>query len=86
MPIENFYKYGYKYKQKIMERDISYFSNSDNHKDILDDDNQRLNEILRLRGIYDKLDKNSINNIWSILQALIILTEEYVKIKYGKLK
>ncbi len=86
LPIENFYKYGYKYKEKIMEKDISYFSNSENHKDVLDDDNYRLNEILRLRGIYDKLDKNSVDNIWSILQALIILTEEYTHIKYGKLK
>lgn len=83
MPIENFYKYGYQYKQKIMEKDITYFSNCDNHKDITNNDSQKLNEILRLKGIYEKLDKQSIDNIWSILQALIILTEEYVKLKYN---
>jgi hypothetical protein len=42
-----------------------------------------INEILRLQNIYEILDEESKNNIWNIFNALLILGEEYIKIKYS---
>tara|TARA_B100001964_G_C14120125_1_gene547923 strand:- start:68 stop:442 length:375 start_codon:yes stop_codon:yes gene_type:complete len=80
LPIQKFAKYGLKYKKKIMEKDESYFENKDNHKDVLQDHNDKLSEILRLKDIYYNLDEESKKNVWSIFQALLILTEEYIEL------
>lgn len=42
-----------------------------------------LDEIMRLQDIYINLDDTSKSNIWDIFQALLIIGEEYVKIKYS---
>ena len=39
-----------------------------------------LNEILRLKDIYYKLDKSSQKEVWSYFKALIILSEDYLKL------
>ena len=65
------------YKQKIMEKDESYFYNTDNHEEKIRNDRDTINEILRLKEIYNKLDKDSINEVWQYFQALVILSEEY---------
>ena len=36
-----------------------------------------LSEIMRLKDIYYKLDKDSRENVWAILQALLQLSIEY---------
>lgn len=81
LPIQQFCQYGLHYKKKIMEKDESYFKNVDNHKDYIDNDKNKLNEILRLKGIIDKVDEESKENVWSIFQALVILAEEYMELK-----
>lgn len=108
IPIEQFLIYALPIRDKIINRDESYFIN-ENNEDILDDkikkssdfkksldlsekvfnnddDNKyknAINEILRLQNIYEHLDIESKNNIWDIFNALLILGEEYVKIKYS---
>ena len=42
-----------------------------------------VDEILRLQNIYGVLDIESKNNIWDIFNALLVLGEEYIKIKYS---
>ena len=42
-----------------------------------------INEILRLQNIYEVLDDESKTNIWDIFNALLVLGEEYIKIKYS---
>ena len=61
-----------------MNKDESYFYNTDNHENIIKNDKNTINEILRLKEIYNKLDRDSINEVWEYFQALIILSEEYV--------
>jgi hypothetical protein len=39
---------------------------------------------LALKNIYVYLDQTSKDNLWDILQALLILGEDYIKIKYDK--
>jgi hypothetical protein len=40
-----------------------------------------LDEILRLKNIYFSLDDNSKNNLWDILQAMLVLSEDYFRYK-----
>jgi len=77
LPIQEYCKNVLPYKQKIMTKDESYFYNTDNHQNVIKDDRNTINEILRLKEIYTKLDKDSINEVWEYFQALIILSEEY---------
>ena len=61
----------------IETRNEEYFKNTDNHKDSINNSNTALFEIIKLQGIYSKLDKKSKDNLWDILQALLQLSKEY---------
>jgi len=80
LPIQQFCSYGLIYKKQIMSKNDAYFKNTDNHSNYIHK-NTTLNEILRLNNIYDKIDEESKENVWSIFQALVILAEEYQKLK-----
>lgn len=82
LPIENFLYYAIEYRDKILNRDESYFC--DNNLAINNVEKvEKLDEIFRLQNIYINLDQVSKNNVWDIFQALLVLGEEYIKIKYG---
>jgi hypothetical protein len=86
LPIERFLIYALPHRDKILQRDESYFTENDNYyKDLKDDDN-KLNEILRLKNIYNILDNNSKKNIWNIFQAMLYLGDEYIKYRVKKKK
>lgn len=72
--VENFCKTVVNNKEKII-------NNNDNIE--TSKYSKALDEIIRLQDIYTKLDNQSKSNIWDILQALLIIGEEYVKIKYS---
>jgi hypothetical protein len=78
LPIESFLTHVLPMRDKILNRDETYFINTDNHKDKIQDDNNILNEILRLQGIYNQIDETSKSNVWDIFQALLFLGEEYL--------
>lgn len=85
LPIKRFSEYALKHKQKIMEKDPDYFLNEDTYKtDVVeyygDESEKYLNDILYLKQVYLNVDDDSKENIWSILQVLIHLTEEYIKL------
>ncbi len=79
MPIEQFLVYALPLRDKILNRDESYFSNNDNHIDKIGDNENALNEILRLQNIYSKLDETSRSNVWDIFQAMLVLGEDYIR-------
>ena len=60
----------------IETRNESYFENTDNHMDNITSENA-LMEIIKLQGIYSQLNKESKDNLWDILQALLQLSKEY---------
>jgi hypothetical protein len=76
-----------KYKDKILNKDVSYFSDKNNYSTQLNelesqyDNNDIMFEILRLKEIYYKLNESSRDNVWDILQALLQLTIEYNEFK-----
>ena len=77
------------FKDKIFAKDETYFTNESNYMDKVNDSgiNNRfsndkvLSEIFRLKDIYYKLNGESRENVWAILQALVQLTLEYCQIK-----
>ena len=84
LPIEQFSCHALPVRDKIINEDESYFINIDNNNDEIKDDAQKLNEILKLKDIYIKLNEESKSNIWYIFQALLALCEQYVAMKYVK--
>jgi hypothetical protein len=74
-------------KDKILNRDESYFNNPDNHtKDAEEAANyiknqNPLDEIIRLQGIYKQLSKDSKENVWDMTQAMLIIAMEYIELK-----
>ena len=80
LPIQQFIQHVLPYRTKIFEKDESYFNENDNHKEKINGNEDTLTEILRLQTIYYKLDKDSQNELWNYMQALTILSEEYLKL------
>ncbi len=81
MPIKTFLVEVSPYKEKIFNKDESYFLNiEDNSKDDRVNDDEVLSEILRLKDIYSKLDNQSRSEVWNYFQALIVISEEYVNL------
>jgi len=81
LPIENFLIHALPLRDKILNRDETYFANNDNHKEAVGDDEFIINEILRLQNIYIQLDEISKSNLWDIFQAMLILGEDYIRLK-----
>jgi len=84
LPIERFLVNALPLRDKILNRDETYFNNYENHNIEINKDELILNEILRLKDIYYKLDEKSKCNIWDIFQALLFLGEEYIKLNEHK--
>ena len=84
LPIENFLYYAIECRDKIMNRDESYFCDETvitSNKNFVRND--ALDEIFKLQNIYSVLDDTSKDNVWDIFQALLILGEDYIKCKYS---
>ena len=77
------------FKDKIFAKDETYFTNENNYMNKVNDSgindkftsDKVLSEIFRLKDIYYKLNEESRENVWAILQALVQLTLEYCQIK-----
>ena len=80
-PINFFIENVYIHKTKIINKDENYFNHNDDVLKHYNNDQYKLNEIFKLRGLYDKIDDESKNNTWIYLHALIGLTEEYMMAK-----
>ncbi len=75
------------FKKEIMAKDESYFNGTDdvllNEKfnEVIELSNKPssyvIDELLKLKDIYYKIDADSRDNVWAILQALLQLSIEY---------
>lgn len=80
-PINHFIENMYVHKHEIINKDEKYFYNYDlNSIDELNSDKSLLDEVLRLKNIYEKVDNESKNNLWTYLQAMLGIAEEYIMI------
>ena len=79
LPINHFIENTYPYKNEIINKDEKYFNGYDlNLIDQLNSDKTLLDEVLRLKNIYNKVDEESKNNLWTYLQAMLGIAEEYI--------
>jgi len=85
LPVQYFITYVHQSEKPLVKyiesRDETYFENTDNHKDHIGGTkygDSALIEIIRLQGIYSQLSKDSKDNVWDILQALLQLSNEYL--------
>jgi len=83
MAIQQFITEVLPYKDKIMDKDESYFLNIESEitNSISEEEKEStLSEILRLKDIYKGLDSESQQEVWNYFQALIVLAEEYLTV------
>jgi hypothetical protein len=87
LPIEQFLVHALPLRDKILNRDESYFIDKTiSYVEEGNNKKSKLDEILRLQNIYFKLDEKSKSNVWDIFQAMLVLGEEYVSINQNKYK
>ena len=84
LPIEQFSINALPLRDKILARDATYFNTNDDYCEKIKDDTYTLNEILRLKDIYNNLDEDSQKNIWDFFQAMLILSEEFIILRVNK--
>lgn len=74
LPIEKFTEFIYPYKEHIMNKHVDFFVKEPvNFEDY---NNIKCNDIIDLKQIFLSIDDESKDNIWEILQALVLLCEE----------
>jgi hypothetical protein len=81
LPIQHFIHYAMPMKDKILNRDETYITNTDNHSDKVKNHDSALTEILRLTNIYGGLSQESKDTVWDMLMVLVITTMEYMQLK-----
>ena len=79
LPLEQFLIYALPIREKIMNKDESFFANKENHIKTVGDNKDILDDIIRLHNIYEHLNAESKSNVWDIFQALLHLGEEYIR-------
>ena len=80
LPIKLWIENGLEYRQKIMNKDETYFLEKSINKS-----NNSFQEIFEIKEIYKEIDDKSKKNLWLYLQALVILSEDYIKDKINGL-
>jgi hypothetical protein len=80
LPIKLWIENGLEYRQKIMNKDETYFLEKSINKS-----NNSFQEIFEIKEIYKEIDDSSKKNLWLYLQALVILSEDYIKEKINLL-
>jgi len=86
LPIDCGIKYTLPYKDFVLNKDERYLADETNFEDEINSNtafNPELimSEIFRVKDIYYKLDADSKENVWAILQALVQLMIEYCELK-----
>ena len=90
MPIEQFAINVLPVKEMILTKNDSFFLAKDFVKSydgeflIQSSKEQAMQELLKLKDIYSQLDTESKKNMWDFFQALLCISEDYVKAKYMK--
>ena len=77
MPIQEFLLQATPVRDKILNRDESYFETDTALTTLVDVETKYIKNILKLQNIYTKLDKTSRDNVWQIFQCMLILAEEW---------
>jgi hypothetical protein len=74
--IELFGEYVIPYKQKIMEKDETFFLNKNDYDKDFDEDDMSMFENFHMEELWHTFDQNTKNNIFKYFNILIILYEK----------
>ena len=89
LPVQNFVLHGIPHESKILNKDSDYFLDEnvynnevEKHTRVVNEDktDYYLMEILNLKAIYLKTDKESRENLWDIVTALLLLSKKYTEL------
>lgn len=85
LPLQYFIHFVFKSEKPldeyILTRNEEYFTNTENHVEDIKNYDGSLMEIIRLKGIYEKLDDESKKNVWGNLEILLMLSKHYLQLK-----
>ena len=90
MPVEQFAINVLPVKEMILTKNDSFFLATEFVKEfdgeflVPSSKEQAMQELFRLKDIYLQLDSESKKNMWDFFEALVHISEEYVKAKYKK--
>ena len=84
-PIKRFSEYATEHEEQIMNRNPEYFMDENVYKDEIeknygDDSELYMDRILQFKEIYKQVDKESQDNLWDIIQALLLLSKKYLEL------
>lgn len=82
-PIQRFSKYALQHEEQIINKNPEYFMNETTYKEEIvknygENSDIYMDKILHFKEIYINVDEDSQENLWSIIQALLLLAKEYV--------
>ena len=80
-PIKYYIEFAIPVRDQILNEDEQFFLNYKNYENYVDKEGKKFIELLRLKHVWNDIDPDSKLNIWKIFQALLILSEDYVKFK-----
>jgi len=87
IPIKKFSVYALRSKKQILDKNPDYFLDENYYNKTVNEIYSKkeksdwyLAEILHLKTIYLAVDDESKENVWDILHALVILSEDYIKL------
>jgi hypothetical protein len=83
-PIKRFGHYAIDHETQIMNKNPEYFMDESIYKGEVEknygsESEKYMDKILQFKEIYLQVDTHSKENLWSILQALLLLSKEYQK-------
>jgi len=85
LAIENFYYYSLPHSSQIFSKNEHFFLDEDNLEDLTKGEHKQngelLNMIQELKHVWLKLDKDSKENLWTMIQAL-----HQLSLSYGQMK
>jgi hypothetical protein len=84
--IESFLVYALPVRDKIINKDETYFETNEDYKTKLNSDTISINDIINLKDIYKTLDIESKENIWDIIRALLELGDQYLILNKDKFR
>mgnify|MGYP001404576627 CR=1 FL=1 len=84
-PIKRFSEYAIDHEKQIMDRNPEYFMDENVYKDEIEkkygnDSEKYMDRILQFKEIYNQVDKESQDNLWDIIQALLLLSKAYLQL------
>lgn len=80
--IEQFIIYVLPYKEKIYEDDESFFLSKSSEELVGDTSEYSMMQSLKFKDLWQTLNNESKNNIFTFFKVMVYFAEEYLKIKY----